>query len=125
MQTLREKSTFILAGLGYLLFHLSLGPSLGAMLAGTVEQLLTTAPYCIGFTWILVVVLRVLHKGKRPTWDRIVRIYFTLGICFGFYFALYDYNDRAQQRMKPVEQQERRQERQQEQPINKSPLADH
>ena len=106
MKTLREKITFVLVAATYLLFHLHVGASPGAMLAGTAEQLLTTAPYCIGFTYILVVIIRFLHDGKRPAWDRIARIYFTFGIIFGFYFALYDYHDRAQQAQKNELQQQ-------------------
>lgn len=97
MHTLREKITFVLTALAYLVFHIRTGPTLGAMIAGTVEQLLTTAPYCIGFTFVLVSIIRYMHDGKRPAWDRIARIYFTIGILFAFYFALYEYGDRAHQ----------------------------
>lgn len=97
MQTLREKITFVLTALAYLVFHIRTGPTLGSMISGTVEQLLTTAPYCIGFTFVLVAVIRYMHDGKRPAWDRIARIFFTIGILFAFYFALYEYGDRAEQ----------------------------
>ncbi len=105
MKTLREKITFVLAALTYLLFHLHIGGSAGGMIAGTVEQLLTTAPYCIGFTWILVAIFRFLHNGKWLAWDRIARIFFTFGILFGFYFALHAYNEQIQR-----DQQENQQE---------------
>ncbi len=98
MKTLREKITFILTALAYLVFHIRTGPTLGAMIAGTIEQLLTTAPYCIGFTFVLVAIIRYMHDGKRPPWDRIARIFFTIGILFAFYFALYEYGDRAHQK---------------------------
>ena len=97
MQTLREKITFLLTALAYLVFHIRTGPTMGSMVSGTVEQLLTTAPYCIGFTFVLVAVIRYMHDGKRPAWDRIARIFFTIGILFAFYFALYEYGDRAEQ----------------------------
>ena len=97
MQTLREKITFVLTALAYLVFHIRTGPTLGAMIAGTVEQLLTTAPYCIGFTFVLVAIIRYMHDGKQPAWDRIARIFFTIGILFAFYFALYEYGGRAHQ----------------------------
>jgi glucan phosphoethanolaminetransferase (alkaline phosphatase superfamily) len=101
MQTIREKITFVLTALAYLVFHIRTGPTTGAIVAGTIEQLLTTAPYCIGFTFVLVAIIRYMHEGKRPAWDRIARIFFTIGIFFAFYFALYEYGDRAyQQRMK-------------------------
>lgn len=103
MQTLREKITFILTALAYLVFHIRTGPTLGSIIAGTVEQLLTTAPYCIGFTFVLVAIIRYMHDGKRPAWDRIARIYFTIGILFAFYFALYEYGDRAHQEQLKLE----------------------
>ena len=95
MQTSREKITFVLTALAYLVFHIRTGPTAGAIISGTMEQLLTTAPYCIGFTFVLVSLIRYLHDGKRPAWDRIARIYFTIGILFAFYFALYEYGDRS------------------------------
>jgi len=103
MQTLREKITFVLTALAYLVFHIRTGPTLGSMISGTVEQLLTTAPYCIGFTFVLVAVIRYMHDGKRPAWDRIARIFFTIGILFAFYFALYEYGDRAEQERIKIE----------------------
>jgi hypothetical protein len=97
MKTSREKISFILTALVYLVFHIRTGSTAGAMVAGTVEQLLNTAPYCIGFTWVLVAIIRYMHKGKWPAWDRIARIFFTIGILFAFYFALYEYGDRGHQ----------------------------
>ena len=102
MQTFREKFTLVLTAAVYLLFHLRLGPSAASIITGTAAQLLTTAPYCIGFTWILVIIIRFLHAGKRPAWDRIARIFFTIGILFAFYFALYERNERV------IKQQEAR-----------------
>ncbi len=103
MQTIREKISLALIAAVYLLFHLRLGASAGSILTGTVEQLLTTAPYCIGFTWILVAVIRFLHNGKWPAWDRIARIFFTFGILFGFYFVLYERNERVYQQQQQQE----------------------
>ena len=103
MQPLREKITFVLTALAYLVFHIRTGPTLGSMISGTVEQLLTTAPYCIGFTFVIVAVIRYMHDGKRPAWDRIARIFFTIGILFAFYFALYEYGDRAEQERKTLD----------------------
>jgi hypothetical protein len=97
MQAFREGLTLAVIGAVYLLFHLRLGATATDIIVGTAKQLLTTAPYSIGFTWILVLILRFLHKGKQPTWDRIARIFFTLGILFAFYFALYERNERVLQ----------------------------
>ncbi len=105
MQTFREKLSLVLTALVYLVFHLGTNSTVdnitpGSVLAGTVQQLLTTAPYCIGFTFVLVVMLRYMYKGKTPPWDRIFRIFFTVGIIFGFYFNLYNSGYRAEQRRK-------------------------
>lgn len=97
MTTIREKITFALAALLYLFFHLQGGRTAAEMLTGTVIRLLTTAPYCIGFTFILVRIIRFLHHDKRPAWDRVARIFFTIGIFFGFFFGLYEYLEQAQQ----------------------------
>jgi len=96
MATVREKITFILTALAYLLFHLRLGADANAVLAGTVYQILLTAPYALGFTYIVAVVFRRLSgKGWLP-WDRLFRVFFTVGILFAFFFALYEYAGQGQ-----------------------------
>lgn len=96
MATIREKITFILTALAYLLFHLRLGADVNAVLAGTLYQILLTAPYALGFTYIVAVVFRRLSgKGWLP-WDRLFRVFFTVGILFAFFFALYEYAGQGQ-----------------------------
>lgn len=91
MATLREKISFVLTALAYLLFHLRLGGDAGTIAGGTVAQILLTLPYALGFTYIVAVVFRRLSgKGWLP-WDRLCRIFFTVGILFAFFFALYEY----------------------------------
>jgi hypothetical protein len=53
-------------------------------------QLLTTAPYIAGLTILLVSVMKKM-AGELLPWDRIVRIYCTIGIVIGFFFALSEY----------------------------------
>ena len=55
MNTLREKITFILTGLAWLIFHIRTGPDIASILSGTFIQIMTTAPYSIGFTYILLI----------------------------------------------------------------------
>jgi len=96
MATVREKITFILTALAYLLFHLRLEADANAVLAGTLYQILLTAPYALGFTYIVAVVFRRLSgKGWLP-WDRLFRVFFTVGILFAFFFALYEYAGQGQ-----------------------------
>jgi hypothetical protein len=96
MCTLREKITFVLTGLAYFLFHLRLGTDAAATVSGTTYQVLLTAPYALGFTYIVAVVFRRLSgKGWLP-WDRLMRVFFTVGILFAFFFALYEYGSQGQ-----------------------------
>jgi hypothetical protein len=95
MNTLREKITFVLTAVAYLLFHLRLGADLGSTATGTLYQILLTAPYALGFTYIVAVVFRRLSgKGWLP-WDRLLRVFFTVGILFAFFFALYEYAEQG------------------------------
>lgn len=107
MKTLREKITFILTALAWFVFHVRTGPDLGSIISGTLVQIMTTAPYSIGFTYIIVYIIRYFTGGVMPPWDRILRIFFTIGMFFAFFFALYEYGDRAekarqQEENKPV-----------------------
>ena len=66
MKTLREKITFVLTALAYLLFHLRMGADLGQIATGTLSQMLLTAPYAIGFAYIVATVVRRLSgRGHR------------------------------------------------------------
>ncbi len=91
MGTLREKITFVLTALAYLLFHLRLGADAGEIVVGTASQMLLTAPYAIGLTYIVAAVFRRLSGHGWPAWDRLIRLFFTFGILFAFFFALYEY----------------------------------
>ncbi len=98
MHPFKEKIRFVLTALAYVVFHLRTGPDLGTVVLGTLIQMLTTAPYCIGFTYILVVIFRHYAGGVWPPWDRILRIFFTVGIIFGLFFNLYEIGERAQKK---------------------------
>lgn len=88
----RHSLALLLTGLVYVLFHLRLGPSAAAILSGTLAQMLLTAPYAIGFTCLLLYCYRRLGGAtQRPSWAGIARIFFTMGILFAFFFALYEY----------------------------------
>ena len=96
MVSLKDKITFALTAAAYLLFHLRLGADMGAIASGTLRQILLTAPYALGFTYIVAVLFRRLSgKGWLP-WDRLCRIFFTVGILFAFFFALYEYAGQGQ-----------------------------
>ena len=84
--------TLVLTGFFYLIFHLRLGQSVGSSCAATLGQMFLTAPYALGFTFILVYLhRRISGQKERPPWTRLLRIFLTMGICFALFFALYEY----------------------------------
>ncbi len=114
MQTLKEKITLTLTALAWLLFHISFdassvtngadsasiisGANFASIVTGTFIQILTLAPYSIGITYILVIFIRYFSGGAWPAWDRILRIFFTVGMFFAFFFSLYQHGERGELR---------------------------
>jgi hypothetical protein len=99
MHTLHEKITFVLTGMAYVLFHLGKAPGDGSLAVGTLTALMNTLPYEIGITYLIVVFIR-RTTGQRPPWNRILRIFFTVGIIFGLIYGLYVRGALEQQRLK-------------------------
>jgi hypothetical protein len=91
MDAIKKNISLALVICGYLLFNLRYSSeSLAASIKSTLTQLLTTAPFVVGLT-ILVVSFIQRSTGERLPWDRIARIYCTLGIIIGFFYALNEY----------------------------------
>ena len=83
-------SLIILAGV-YLLFSLRYFPDDFVKTAvETVLQILKVAPLAMGGTILLVSFLQ-RTSGQKLLWDRVVRIYLTLGVMAEFIFGVYDY----------------------------------
>jgi hypothetical protein len=75
----------------YLLFNFRYSPeSVVSSVKSTLVQILLTSPFVVGLT-ILVVSFMQRSSGERLPWDRIIRIYCTLGIIIGFFYALNEY----------------------------------
>jgi len=91
MSAIKKNISLALVVCFYLLFNLRYTPdSLAATVKATSIQLLMTAPFVVGLT-ILVVSFLQRSTGERLPWDRIARIYCTLGIIIGFFYALNEY----------------------------------
>ena len=91
MGKVKEKISLVLVGLAYLVFNFRYAPGrLSGSLAATGMQILTTAPYVIGLTFLLATFMQRV-SGERLHWDRLFRIYCTFGIIVGFLYALNDY----------------------------------
>ena len=96
MSAIKKNVSLSLVICAYLLFNLRFTPeSLAVTVKSTLVQILMTAPFVVGLT-ILVVSFMQRSTGERLPWDRIVRIYCTLGIIIGFFYALNEYWLRAQ-----------------------------
>lgn len=100
MKSLHEKITFILTAVVYALFHLGKSPSTGSIFLGTLTALASTLPLEIGFTYLIILFIRRSTGGEWPPWDRILRIFFTIGIMFGLIYNLYVRSAIEQERQK-------------------------
>lgn len=95
MKKLKEKVSLALVILAYLIFNFRYTPGRPVdSLAATAIQILTTAPYIIGATFLVVYFLQ-RTAGARLSWDRILRIYCTLGIITGLLFAINEHLTRG------------------------------
>jgi hypothetical protein len=91
MRDLREKITFILSGLLYLVFNLRIGPDGMSTLKATFWQLVQTAPYVAGLTYLGIALLQYMAGGDKLPWDRRLRLFFAIGIIAGLLYAIYEY----------------------------------
>lgn len=80
----------------YLLMQLRLTREGGIDLGASLVQLLETAPFVASLTVAVALLIKILAGDRWPPWDRILRIYCTIGICWGFFTGLYEYASRGQ-----------------------------
>jgi hypothetical protein len=91
MHTIKKNISLVAVIITYLLFNFRYSPeSFAYSIKSTLIQILITSPFVIGLT-ILVVSFMQRSSGERLPWDRIIRIYCTLGIIIGFFYALSEY----------------------------------
>ncbi len=91
MKNIKEKITFYLSGLLYLLFNLRLAATPLESIKATLWQLAQTAPFIIGVTWVIVAFLQYMANGQKMPWDRRLRLFFAIGIMAGLFYAIYEY----------------------------------
>ncbi|NOQ67095.1 MAG: hypothetical protein GQ556_07765 [Desulfobacterales bacterium] len=91
MHAIKKNISLVVVIITYLLFNFRYSPeSFAYSIKSTLIQILITSPFVIGLT-ILVVSFMQRSSGERLPWDRIIRIYCTLGIIIGFFYALSEY----------------------------------
>ena len=91
MDGIKEKITFYISGVLYLLFNLRVGATPFESLKATLWQLLQTAPFVIGVTWMVVAFFQYMANGQKMPWDRRIRIFFAIGIMAGLMYGIYEY----------------------------------
>lgn len=65
METTREKISFYVTALAYLLFNLRLAQDPMDTIQATLWQILQTAPYVLGITCVAVAVVQYMAGGER------------------------------------------------------------
>ena len=91
MQDIKEKIRFTVSALLYFLFNLRIGSDLSTSLQATGWQILQTAPFVAGFTYLIVAVLQYMGDGSKLPWDRRLRLFFAIGIMAGLILAIWEY----------------------------------
>lgn len=91
MGTVKDKITFIVSAAIYLLFNFRLGSTATASIKATLWQLLETAPYVAGMTFIVISFLQYMMDGEKLPWDRRIRLFFLIGIMAGLIYGIWDY----------------------------------
>ena len=91
MQSIKEKVSFYLSAVVYLLFNLRLGADALATVKATFWQIIQTAPYVAGITYVIIALLQYMADGEKLPWDRKLRLFFALGIMAGLFYGIYEY----------------------------------
>ncbi len=91
MAKIEGKLRLYLSALIYLLFNLRVGPDMAASVKATLWQILTTAPYVAGLTYVLIAFVQYMAGGEKLPWDRRLRMFFALGILAGLFLGIYEY----------------------------------
>lgn len=91
MSELRERFTFVVSAILYLVFNLRLGPDAMSTAKATGWQIMQTAPYLIGLTIIVVSLMQYMAGGKIMPWERRLRLFFAFGILAGLFYGIYEY----------------------------------
>lgn len=91
MQKSYKNLRLYLSAFIYLLFHLRLGGDVMQTIVATFWQILRTAPYIAGLTYLLIALLQYMAAGEKLPWDTRLRIFFAMGIMGGLLFGIYEY----------------------------------
>jgi hypothetical protein len=91
MQSIKGKVSFYFSATVYLLFNLRLCVDSAATLKATLWQIVQTAPYVAGVTYLVIALLQYMADGEKLPWDRRLRLFFAIGIMAGLIYGIYEY----------------------------------
>jgi hypothetical protein len=108
MQNIKEKIRFTVSALLYFMFNmridfgsaLPVDPSfmeimqsvdLQSTIKASAWQILETAPFVAGLTYLIVSVLQYMGDGSKLPWDRKLRLFFAIGIIAGLILGIWEY----------------------------------
>ena len=83
--------SFYVTAAVYVLFNLRLASDLLTSILATGKQILLTAPYVIGITYVAVAIVQYMAEGEKVPWPQRFRLFFTIGIFAGLVYGIYDY----------------------------------
>ena len=91
MQGIERKLSFYISAVLYLIFNLRLGVDAMASFTATTWQILRTAPFVAGITYVIIALLQYMSGGEAVPWDRRLRLFFAIGILAGLLYGIYEY----------------------------------
>ena len=83
--------SFYVTAAVYVLFNLRLASDPLTSILATTKQILLTAPYVIGITFVAVSVIQYMAEGEKVPWLNRLRLFFSIGIFAGLVYGIYDY----------------------------------
>ena len=89
--------SFYVTAAVYIVFNLRIASDPLASVLATAKQILMTAPYVVGVTFVVVSVIQYAAGGERVPWMSRLRLFFTIGIFAGLVYGIYDYTGGAVQ----------------------------
>ena len=87
----KNSVSFYVTAAVYVLFNLRLASDPLTSIWATTKQILLTAPYVIGITFVAVAVVQYMADGEKVPWPQRLRLFFTIGIFAGLVYGIYDY----------------------------------
>ncbi len=91
MNNIKEKITFSISAVLYLLVNLRVGSDAVTTAIETGNQILQTGFYVVGITFVIVALMQYMAGGLPMPWERRFRLFFAVGIMVGLFNGIYEY----------------------------------